>query len=124
MVDGILLIDKHAGPTSHDIVNSVRRILGQKRVGHSGTLDPEATGLLVILLGRATRLAPWLQQEDKTYEGRIRLGWATDTFDAQGAVTARQACAVSEEKVKDAAISLTGEYDQLPPAHSALKVNG
>src|SRR3990170_718964 len=92
MVDGVLLIDKGAGPTSHDVVNSIRRALGQKRVGHCGTLDPAASGLLVMLLGKATRLAPWLQAADKEYEGTIRLGRATATYDAQGEITADRPC--------------------------------
>ena len=82
MPDGILLVDKPAGPTSHDVVDAVRRLYKLRRVGHTGTLDPAATGLLVVMIGRATRLAPWLQGVDKVYEGTIRLGVATDTADA------------------------------------------
>ncbi|MDP1808583.1 MAG: tRNA pseudouridine(55) synthase TruB [Actinomycetota bacterium] len=124
MVDGLLLIDKHAGPTSHDFVNMLRRMLGQKRVGHAGTLDPAATGLLVLLLGKATRLAPWLQATEKVYEGTIRLGRATTTFDAHGEATEDKPGDVDEERLKAAALALVGEISQVPPAYSAVKVDG
>ena len=124
MVNGILLVDKEIGPTSHDLVGRVRRIFKQKRVGHCGTLDPAATGLLVILLGQATRLAPWLQQKEKVYEGTIRLGRATDTFDAQGEVTAQAVCRVEQAQVDAATLALTGAYSQIPPVYSAIKVQG
>jgi len=124
MVDGILLIDKSSGPTSHDVVDSIRRSLEQKRVGHAGTLDPRATGLLVILLGQATRLAQWLQRHDKSYEGTIRLGIATDTGDADGRVTAEEACRTSDELLREATKTLIGRIEQTPPAYSAIKVNG
>lgn len=124
MVDGILLVDKSSGPTSHDVVDSVRRCLGQKRVGHAGTLDPGATGLLVILLGQATRLAQWLQRHDKSYEGTIRLGVATDTGDADGRVTAEEACRTTGELLREATKSLIGRIEQTPPAYSAIKING
>jgi len=124
MVDGLLLIDKAAGPTSHDVVNSVRRALGQKRVGHAGTLDPAATGLLILLLGKATRLAPWLQAAGKVYEGTIRVGRATATGDGQGEITGESPGDIDEERIKTAARSLIGEIAQVPPAYSAVKVNG
>lgn len=124
MVDGLLLIDKHAGPTSHDIVNAMRRLIGQKRVGHTGTLDPAATGLLVLLLGKATRLAQWLQVSEKVYEGAIRLGRATTTFDAHGEVTADMPGDFDEERLRQAAHALVGEISQVPPVYSAVKVDG
>src|SRR5262252_7191433 len=83
-MDGLLIIDKPAGPTSHDVVARMRRALGEKRIGHTGTLDPAATGVLGLVLGRATRLAQFLTTSDKTYEAVVRFGFATDTGDAQG----------------------------------------
>src|SRR5688572_6434604 len=84
-MDGLLVIDKPAGPTSHDVVARMRRVLGERRIGHTGTLDPAATGVLPLVIGRATRLARFLSSDDKSYEAVIRLGSATDTYDAQGA---------------------------------------
>jgi tRNA pseudouridine55 synthase len=124
MINGILLIDKPAGPTSHDIVNTVRRLFGQRRVGHAGTLDPAATGLLVVLMGKATRLAQWLQATDKTYEGSVRLGVATDTYDGDGRETARQPCPGTAERLAETLPRLTGEIEQVPPVYSALKIKG
>ncbi len=124
MVDGFFLIDKQTGPTSHDVVNTVRRVIGQKRVGHTGTLDPMATGLLIMLLGKATRLAQWMQLADKTYTGTIRLGISTDTLDAQGKVVLEERCHPELEQIKAAANSLTGELSQRPPAFSAIKIKG
>src|SRR5262245_39632356 len=86
-MDGLLVIDKPAGPTSHDVVARVRRLLGERRIGHTGTLDPMAEGVLPLVLGRATRLARFLSGADKSYEATVRLGVATDTFDAQGTVS-------------------------------------
>ena len=124
MVDGLLLIDKQKGPTSHDVIDSLRKLINQKRIGHSGTLDPAATGLLVVLVGKATRLAKWMQKEDKTYSGTFRLGIATDTLDATGKVLAKRACGFSEKEIQDAAKSLTGTITQTPPNYSAIKVSG
>src|SRR5438874_8913266 len=84
-MDGLLIVDKPAGPTSHDVVARMRRALGERRIGHTGTLDPAATGVLALVLGRATRLAQFLSTSDKTYEAAIRLGISTDTCDADGA---------------------------------------
>lgn len=123
MLDGLLLIDKPKGPTSHDVVAQLRRILRQKRIGHTGTLDPAATGLLVILLGRATRLLPFLS-DDKEYEGTIRLGITTDTLDAEGKVQESKACHADKELVREAAASFIGKIDQVPPMVSAVKVGG
>lgn len=123
--DGLLVLDKPAGPTSHDIVAAARRLLGQRRVGHTGTLDPFATGVLPLLLGRATRLSSYLTSGEKQYTGTIRLGLATDTFDSQGAVTARgDPGPVTEDDLRRAVARLTGRIRQTPPVYSARKVGG
>jgi tRNA pseudouridine55 synthase len=129
-VNGILAIDKPAGVTSHDVVNAVRRILHERRVGHTGTLDPFATGLLVVLVGRATRLAQFLSGHEKEYEAVIRLGYATDTGDVSGnPVTAVQDGSTrlghwTREEIDTAMASLRGEIDQIPPMYSAKKQGG
>ncbi|MGZ8379568.1 MAG: tRNA pseudouridine(55) synthase TruB [Gemmatirosa sp.] len=123
MADGLLLVDKPAGVTSHDVVNVVRRAIGERRVGHAGTLDPFATGLLVVLAGRATRLIPHVSGDPKVYDATIRFGAETDTEDLQGAVV-REAPAPSEEAVRAALPALTGWLDQIPPAYSAKRVQG
>jgi len=123
--NGLLLVDKDAGPTSHDVVARVRRLVGEKRVGHAGTLDPMATGLLVLALGPSTRLLRFAQAGEKQYEGRALLGVATDSLDADGAVVARvDVPAFSDEDLESAALSLTGEQLQVPPMVSAIKVAG
>lgn len=126
-LSGILLVDKPAGMTSHDVIDRVRRATGERRVGHAGTLDPAATGLLIVLVGPATRLASHLTAAEKTYEATIRFGSATDTDDAEGAV-------ILELPVPDAIFDpaaaqtlldgLLGESMQVPPAYSAIKVDG
>lgn len=121
--DGLLLIDKPAGPTSHDVVLRARRALGTSRVGHAGTLDPFATGLLVVLYGRATRLLPHLNGEPKVYEATIRFGAETDTEDLTGTVL-REAPAPNQAAVQAAFGALTGKLDQVPPAFSAKRVDG
>lgn len=121
--DGLLLVDKPAGMTSHDVVDRARRALRTKRVGHAGTLDPFATGLLVLLVGRATRLLPYVDGEPKVYEATIRFGAETNTDDLTGEVT-RTAPPPSHEAVERALGTLTGEIDQLPPAFSAKQVGG
>jgi tRNA pseudouridine55 synthase len=120
------LVAKPAGPTSHDVVDIVRRALGESRVGHLGTLDPFAEGLLVVVVGRATRLAPYAAGWRKSYEGLMRLGATTTTDDGTGAVTATSDAwkGVDEQAVRDACAALTGEIDQRPPAFSAVKVGG
>jgi tRNA pseudouridine55 synthase len=119
------LVDKEAGPTAHDVVSAVRRLLGIRRVGHSGTLDPFATGLLVMLVGRATRLSQFLTGLPKSYSGTIRLGQTTDTDDRTGQVTARKDCeGIEHDRIRSAMDGLTGRYDQSPPAYSARKVDG
>lgn len=122
---GLLLIDKAAGPTSHDVVAQVRRALGVRRVGHAGTLDPPATGLLLLGVGRATRLLRFLADTEKRYEGTLVLGTATDTMDATGAVTLEaDASSVTPSQVAAAAAALTGELDQVPPMVSAVHHEG
>jgi tRNA pseudouridine55 synthase len=128
-MDGVLVIDKPAGVTSHDVVDEVRRILLLRRVGHTGTLDPFATGVMVILLERATRLAQFLSGVDKEYEAVIRLGYATDTGDATGkrletSEVASEFGKWSREQIETALESLRGEIDQVPPMYSAKKQGG
>lgn len=121
--DGLLLVDKPAGLSSHDVVLRARRLLGTSRVGHAGTLDPFATGLLVLLYGRATRLLPHLAGEPKVYEATIRFGAETETDDLLGAVV-RTAAAPTREAVEAAIPALTGPLAQVPPAYSAKHVDG
>jgi tRNA pseudouridine55 synthase len=121
--EGLLLVDKPAGMTSHDAVNRARRALGERRIGHAGTLDPFATGLLVLLVGRATRVLPYVDGEPKVYEATIRFGTETDTDDLTGSETARAAMP-SRERVDNAIAQLTGGFEQVPPAYSAKQVDG
>ena len=123
-MDGLLLIDKPKGITSHDAVAAVRRALGTRKVGHAGTLDPMATGLLLVGVGPATRLLRFLGDLDKEYEGTARLGVETDTLDADGEATRTAAVDVTESQVREAMRALTGEIEQRPPAYSAVKVGG
>lgn len=125
MKDGLLLVDKHEGCTSHDIVASVRRILRQKKIGHCGTLDPAATGLLLLTVGRATRLTRFLIRAPKVYEGEARFGITTDTYDTTGEVTATgDAAGLAAETVASAMESFLGVYLQTPPPYCAKKVGG
>lgn len=123
-LDGIVPIDKPRGITSHDAVDAVRRALGTRKVGHAGTLDPMATGLLVMGVGRATRLLRFLGELPKTYEGSMQLGVATTTLDADGDVVARRPVRASDAEVAAAMGSLVGDSMQMPPAYSAVKVGG
>ncbi|MDI3257271.1 MAG: tRNA pseudouridine(55) synthase TruB [Kyrpidia sp.] len=124
-MDGILIIDKPSGLTSHDVVQRIRRWLGQGRVGHAGTLDPDATGVLVLCLGRATRLAEYLSGENKEYAGVMALGAATDTQDASGTVIGRvPSPSVCRDDLEKAARSLTGSILQRPPSFSAVRIRG
>lgn len=133
-MDGVLIIDKPAGMTSHDVVACVRRAIGERRVGHTGTLDPFATGVLVVLVGRATRLAQFLSGAEKEYEAVIRLGYATDTGDITGArvledragftAETQRAQSFRREAIEAALTSLCGEIEQTPPMYSAKKIAG
>ena len=121
---GVVNLDKPVGPTSHDMVDLVRRLTGMRRIGHAGTLDPMATGLLVLGVGRATRLLRFLGVLPKTYEGTARLGVETTTLDADGDVTLERPVTATEAEVREAMASLVGESMQLPPAYSAVKIGG
>lgn len=124
-MDGVLIVNKPAGLTSHDVVARVRRITGEKSVGHLGTLDPMATGVLPLVLGSFTRLAQFYNDADKRYEGVIRFGWATDTYDAEGDPAGPpQPVNLTLEQVRAAAAGFTGKQQQLPPPFSAKKVGG
>lgn len=150
-MDGVLIIDKPCGPTSHDIVAVVRRATGWTKVGHTGTLDPMATGVLALVVGRATRLAQFLSAADKVYEAEVRLGWATDTYDAQGApidvsapdlratsgssphartgpdgdtAPATRQPAITDAELERALERFRGTYDQAAPPFSAKRVDG
>jgi len=124
-VDGVLLVDKPGGPTSHDVVAVARRALGVKRIGHAGTLDPMATGLLVLMIGRATRLATLLSGMDKSYSGSLRLGVATDTYDRDGAPHGPPRLILVDEAAVAAAFErFQGTVTQVPPVFSAKKVRG
>ena len=125
-MDGLLVVDKPSGCTSHDVVLRVRRLLGARRVGHCGALDPDATGVLLITLGQATRFFPYLSGEDKTYEGLIRLGYATDTYDASGHPTSKEKTTglPSAAEIETGMRGLEGEILQVPPAYSAKKLGG
>ena len=134
--DGIVIVDKPAGMTSHDVVQRIRRALGRTyasagrrrhghRVGHTGTLDPSATGVLVVCVGRATRLVPFLQAGRKTYDARMRLGRTTTTLDADGEVTGqRDASHIDEQQVCEVLKQFVGPIEQIPPMVSAVKVDG
>jgi len=123
-INGILNIAKPAGMTSHDVVDRVRQMSGQRRVGHAGTLDPLATGVLLVCLGQATRVAEYLMASDKVYRAQIRLGVSTDTHDAEGQVTATAEVRVGEEEIQEALASFIGSIQQVPPMYSALKHQG
>ncbi|MGB6249516.1 MAG: tRNA pseudouridine(55) synthase TruB, partial [Terriglobales bacterium] len=125
VVHGVIVIDKPAGFTSHDVVNRVRRILSQRAVGHLGTLDPSATGVLPIVLGNLTRLAQFYTHSEKTYEGVIRFGFATDTYDADGEPTTPQReVQVNRNEVQALAAQFQGIIEQVPPPFSAKKIAG
>lgn len=124
-MDGILVIDKPKGPTSHDIVDIVRRTLRIKKVGHAGTLDPMATGVLVVLLGKCTKESNKLLNDDKEYEAELTIGSRSDTGDAEGALTASSGAAyISPDDIRRAFSGFTGCIEQSPPAYSAVKHKG
>ncbi|MEI6788453.1 MAG: tRNA pseudouridine(55) synthase TruB [bacterium] len=123
--DGILLVDKPAGPTSHDVVHHIRRHFKLKKVGHGGTLDPAATGLLVILLGRGTRVSNRFMSSDKTYEGTLRLGITTDSQDADGNILREMdPSEITREQLEAAMAPFKGDMFQTPPMVSAVRING
>jgi tRNA pseudouridine55 synthase len=125
MTGGLLLVDKPAGPTSHDIVDAIRRALGGPRCGHAGTLDPFASGLLVVAVGRATRLLRFLSAAEKSYEGLVRLGFGTDTDDATGRpLSEPRPVGFAAADLHAALAALEGEFDQVSPAYSARKHEG
>jgi tRNA pseudouridine55 synthase len=123
-MDGILNFNKPPDWTSHDAVARVRRLIGQKRVGHAGTLDPLATGVLLICIGQATRVAEYLMASDKIYLARIKLGVTTDTFDSTGQVTGTYTVNIDEAAIRAVLTQFTGNISQVPPMHSALKHQG
>ena len=123
-MNGILLVDKPAGWTSHDVVAKLRGVLGERRMGHSGTLDPMATGLLVVFAGRATRAVSFSENHTKCYEAHLRLGLTTDTQDTTGETLEERAVTVTEDEVRAALPRFLGEIEQIPPMYSAIKVNG
>ena len=124
-LDGALLVDKPVGPTSHDVVDAIRRKFGIKKVGHCGTLDPNATGLLIIVLGRGTKLSERLMGDDKVYEGTIKFGEATDSYDSDGEITGSLlVMPMTLEELNEEAVKFIGDQMQMPPMVSAIKKNG
>jgi tRNA pseudouridine55 synthase len=122
--DGVLVVDKPQGPTSHDVVSLARRALGVSRIGHTGTLDPMATGVLPLVIGRATRLAQFLTASDKDYEATVAFGRATNTYDAMGAVTTTSAERPTRDQIEAALARFRGTFEQTPPAFSAKNIDG
>jgi tRNA pseudouridine55 synthase len=123
-MNGVVIIDKPAGKTSHDVVSAVRRILGVKKAGHTGTLDPMATGVLPVCLNEATKLARFLSEDSKEYLATMLLGVKTDTQDTEGKIIARSDKAVAEEEIRTALMQMVGKIKQMPPAYSAIKYCG
>ena len=124
MFDGVINVYKETGYTSHDVVAKMRGILKQKKIGHTGTLDPDAEGVLPVCLGKGTRLCDMLTDKSKTYQAVLLLGQETDTQDTSGEVLNTYPVEVSEEEIRQAIMGFVGEYAQVPPMYSALKVNG
>ena len=121
----VLIVDKAAGMTSHDVINRARRILGERSIGHLGTLDPAATGVLPLVVGNFTRLAQFYLGAEKSYEGVIQLGFATDTYDAEGEVIGKKGVnSASIDEVREVAAKFLGKIDQMPPPFSAKKIKG
>jgi len=123
-VSGMLIVDKPVGMTSHDVVQVVRRGTNIRRAGHTGTLDPRASGVLVVLIGPAVRLSEYISAEDKRYQATIRFGERTDTYDKDGAVISNSTVSVTREQLEEALKGYVGETKQVPPAYSAIKVKG
>lgn len=124
MINGIIIVNKETGFTSHDVVAKLRGICGQKKIGHTGTLDPAAIGVLPVCLGSGTKLCDMLTDRDKEYVAELLLGVETDTQDTTGSVLRKSPVTVTEEEVSRACLSFLGDYDQIPPMYSALKVDG
>jgi tRNA pseudouridine55 synthase len=124
MNNGFLIINKESNMTSHDVVNKIRKIFKTKQVGHTGTLDPNATGVLIVAVGKATKAISYLENEDKIYQAELTLGVTTDTEDIWGSVIEEKEVNISEEKIEQAIKSFIGDIKQVPPMYSALKVNG
>lgn len=123
-INGIVIVNKDKGFTSHDVVNVIRKIFGTRKVGHTGTLDPDATGVLPICIGKGTKLADMLTFSDKCYKARVRLGITTDTQDISGEILTKSDVNVTEEELLLAIKKHTGEIMQIPPMYSAIKING
>ena len=124
-LDGAILVDKPSGPTSHDVVDAIRRKFGIKKVGHCGTLDPNATGLLIIVLGRGTKLSERLMGDDKVYEGTVKFGESTDSYDSDGELTGSMPLLpMTLEELNEAAAKFIGDQMQVPPMVSAIKKGG
>jgi tRNA pseudouridine55 synthase len=124
-LDGAVLVDKPSGPTSHDVVDAIRRKFGIKKVGHCGTLDPNATGLLIIVLGRGTKLSERLMGDDKVYEGTVKFGEVTDSYDCDGEITAAlPVMPMTLDELNEEAAKFIGDLMQVPPMVSAIKKNG
>lgn len=123
-MNGIIVINKPTGKTSHDMVYFVRRLTGIKKVGHTGTLDPSATGVLPVCIGNATKVCDMLTNADKTYRVSFVLGMTTDTLDADGKILTKQPVLADEEEIRSAVLSFLGDIVQIPPMYSAVKVNG
>lgn len=124
MLNGVIILDKPQGKTSHDMVGFTRRLTGIKKVGHTGTLDPLATGVLPVCIGSATKAADMITMADKRYIAKFRLGITTDTQDITGQVLEERDVNVTEDEIRNAVMAFEGEYDQLPPMYSAIKQNG
>ena len=123
-MNGIINVYKEKGFTSHDVVAKLRGILRQKKIGHTGTLDPDATGVLPVCLGNATKLCDMLTDKNKTYQAVLKLGIVTDTQDMTGEIQEEKIVSVTKEEVESTILSFIGDYEQIPPMYSALKVNG
>src|SRR5262245_28255243 len=125
-LDGLLVVDKPVGPTSHDVVSRMRRILRERRIGHTGTLDPLASGVLLLVVGRATRLVQFMNADEKRYEATISLGFATDTYDALGRPTTSTYIGAmpTHDRIDEALNAFRGTFAQQPPAFSAKKIEG
>ncbi len=124
-INGILVVDKPSGWTSHDVVKKTKFLLGGLKVGHTGTLDPFATGVLVLLIGKATKLAQYFEKDDKTYQAEITFGYSTDTYDISGEITAKgNPDKLDSENLMAAIKSFEGESEQIPPMYSSVKVKG